>query len=175
MTDLSYGAKAPDVINVVIEIRKGERNKYEVDKDTGRLFLDRVGGVAMGYPADYGYVPETLCEDGDPLDALVLIDESLPWGVVVPARAIGVLYMVDDGEADEKLICVAADDVTKTHVQSIEDLGPNFKPMIEHFYKQYKAWKNEWKGQSVEFNGWGDSAQAREVITASIERASTKG
>ncbi len=171
MTDLSYGDKSPAVINVVVEIRKGEKNKYEVDKATGRLFLDRVGGVAMGYPADYGYVPQTLCEDGDPLDALVIIDESLPWGVVVPARAIGVLYMIDDNEADEKLICVAADDVTKAHIKTLDDLGTNFKPMIEHFYKQYKAWKNDWNGQSVEFNGWGDAIAAQEVVQASIARA----
>ena len=171
LEDLDYGDKSPDVVNLVIEIRKGERNKYEFDKSTGRLFLDRVGGVAMGYPLDYGYVPHTLCEDGDPLDALLLIDESVPYGVVVPARPIGVLFMVDDGEGDEKLICVADDDITKTHIKSVDDLGVNFKPMIEHFYRQYKAWKNDWKGTKVEFNGWGDAEAAKKVIADSIARA----
>ncbi len=170
MADVSYGDDAPRIVNVIIEIRKGERNKYELDKQTGRLFLDRVNGASMAYPADYGYVPATLCEDGDPLDALLLIDESVPHGVVVSSRVLGVLYMIDDGEGDEKLICVADDDVTKAHIKSLDDLGPNFKPMIEHFYKQYKAWKKDWQGVKVEFNGWGEAEAAQKVIQESIER-----
>lgn len=170
--DVTYGSDAPDVVNLIIEIRKGNVNKYEVDKDTGRLFLDRVNGTAsLGYPADYGYVPDTLCDDGDPLDALLIIDESVPNGVVVPARAIGVLKMVDDGEGDEKLICVAKDDVTKSHIKSLEDLGENFKPMIEHFYTQYKAWKKNWTGTPVSFNGWGNADEAKQIIKESIDRA----
>jgi inorganic pyrophosphatase len=172
MSDLSYGEGAPEVVNVVIEIRKGERNKYEVDKETGRLMLDRVNATTLGYPADYGYVPNTLCEDGDPLDALLLIDESVPHGVVVPARAIGVLRMVDDGEGDEKLICVANDDVTKSHLKDLSDLGPEFPKTIEHFYSHYKDWKKDWKGTPVSFNGWGNASDAREVIETSIKRAS---
>lgn len=172
MADVSYGDEAPNAVNVVIEIRKGNVNKYELDKNTGRLFLDRVNGTAsMGYPADYGYVPDTLCGDGDPLDAMLIIDESVPQNVVVPARPIGVLYMVDDDEADEKLICVARDDVTKAHIKNVDDLGENFKPMIEHFYVQYKAWKKNWQGQKVEFNGWGDAEAAKKVITDSIAKA----
>lgn len=172
MADVSYGDDAPKVVNVVIEIQKGSVNKYELDKKTGRIFLDRVNGTAsLGYPADYGYVPDTLCEDGDPLDALLIIDESVPLSVVVPSRPVGVLYMVDDGEADEKLICVAKDDVTKSHIQSLEDLGPNFKPMVEHFYKEYKAWKKDWQGTDVSFNGWGDAEAAQKVINDSIARA----
>ncbi len=95
----------------------------------------------LGYPADYGYVPNTLCEDGDPLDALLFIDESVPHGVVVPSRVIGVLNMIDDGEGDEKLMCVAADDVTKAHIQQVEDLGPECQKIIEHLYNHYKDWK----------------------------------
>ena len=172
MADVSYGDDAPKTVNVIIEIQKGNVNKYEVDKDTGRIFLDRVNGTAsLGYPADYGYIPDTLCDDGDPLDAMLIIDESVPQGVVVPARPIGVLRMVDDGEGDEKLICVAADDVTKAHIKSVDDLGKNFKPMIEHFYTQYKAWKKDWKGTPVSFNGWGGPSEAEEVITDSIKNA----
>lgn len=172
MQSISYGKDAPKAINVIIEIQKGSVNKYELDKASGMLMLDRVNGTAsMGYPADYGYVPDTLCEDGDPLDAMIIIDESVPHGVVVPARPVGVLYMIDDGEADEKLICVASDDVTKSHITSVADLGPNFKPMIEHFYSQYKAWKKDWQGTSVSFNGWGDVEQAEAVIQAAIKRA----
>lgn len=172
--ELTYGDKAPEIINVVIEIQKGNRNKYELDKKTGYLVLDRVNGTSLGYPTDYGYVPKTLCEDGDPVDAMIVIDEPVPHGVVVPARPIGVLYMVDDGDNDEKLICVAAEDVTKSHIKSVDDLGPNFKPMVEHFYRQYKAWKKNWQGTKVEFNGWGGVDDAKKVIAESIERAKNK-
>ncbi len=173
MLDLSYGDEAPNIVNVVIEIRKGNVNKYEVDKKTGRIFLDRVNGTAsLGYPADYGYIPDTLCDDGDPLDAMLIIDESVPQGVVVPARPIGVLRMIDDGEGDEKLICVASDDVTKAHITHVDQLGENFKPMVEHFYKQYKAWKKNWQGTPVSFNGWGGPEDAVKVIQDSIARVS---
>src|SRR5262245_3734130 len=107
---VTVGDKAPDVVNLIIEIQKGAgRNKYEFDKDTDRLTLDRVNATTATYPTDYGYVPGTLCEDGDPLDGLLLIDEPVVHGAVVPARPIGVLYMVDEGEADEKLILVPED------------------------------------------------------------------
>lgn len=171
MASLSYGQDAPEVINLVIEIRKGERNKYEFDKDTGLMFLDRVNGTSQGYPADYGYIPDTLCDDGDPLDALLVIDESVAHGVVVPARPIGVLYMIDDGEGDEKLVCVPAKDISKDHINEVEDLGKNFKPMIEHFYRHYKDWKKDWQGVSVEFDGWGDAKDARQVVEDSIKKA----
>lgn len=172
MQELTAGQNAPDVINVVIEIRRGEgQNKYEVDKTTGRLFLDRVNATKLKYPADYGYVPETLCEDGDPLDALLVIDESVPQGVVVPSRAIGVLYMVDDGENDEKLICVAADDITSEHIKEVDDLGAHYKKQVEHFYSHYKDWKKDWHGVDVHFNGWGDAKAAREVIAKSMKAA----
>ncbi len=171
MADVSYGDQAPATVNVVIEIRKGERNKYEIDKVSGRLFLDRVNATMLGYPADYGYVPDTLCGDGDPIDVLLIIDESVPHGVVVPARPIGVLNMVDDGEGDEKLICVAADDVSKDHIKEVTDLGPNFKKVIEHFYTHYKDWKKDWNGVEVKFNGWGDAAAAQKEIETAISRA----
>lgn len=172
MSDVSYGEKAPNTVNVIIEIQKGSRNKIEMDKDTGRLFLDRVNGTFLGYPADYGYVPETLCDDGDPLDALVIIDESLPPGVVAPCRAVGVLYFEDDGEMDEKLICVPADDISKDHIKSVDDLGEAFKKNIEHFYRHYKDWKKNWQGVSAELKGWGGPQDAIKVIEESIDRAS---
>jgi inorganic pyrophosphatase len=175
MASIGIGKKAPFVVNVIIEIRRGEgANKYELDKKTGALVLDRVNATMLKYPADYGYVPETLCEDGDPLDVLLVIDESVPQGVVVPSRAIGVLRMVDDGEDDEKLICVAAKDISKDHIKEVEDLGPHFKQQVEHFYSHYKDWKNDWKGVDVHFNGWGDAEAAKSVITESIERHNAK-
>lgn len=174
MADVSYGKDAPDVVNVIIEIRKGERNKYEFDKESGRLVLDRVNGTTLGYPSDYGYVPDTLCEDGDPLDALLIIDESVPHGVVVPARPIGVLYFEDDGEMDEKLIVVPADDVSKDHIRELDDLGENFKKVIEHFYSHYKDWKKDWTGVEGKLHGWGNSADAKEVVRKSIESSKNK-
>lgn len=171
MADVSYGDEAPEVINVIIEIQRGSRNKIEVDKKTGRLFLDRVNGTFLGYPTDYGYVPDTLCDDGDPLDALVVIDESLPHGVVVPSRVVGVLYFEDDGEMDEKLICVPADDISKDHIQSLDDLGPAFKRNIEHFYTHYKDWKKDWKGVSAQLKGWGDAEAAKKIIEEAITKA----
>ena len=169
--DVSYGDVDSGVMNVIIEIRKGERNKYEFDKETGRLFLGRVNGTFLGYPTDYGYIPETLCEDGDPLDALLVIDESVPHGTVVPSRAIGVLYFEDDGEMDEKLVVVPADDITKDHIKELDDLGPAFKKNIEHFYSHYKDWKKDWKGVEGKLHGWGNAAAAGDVIRQSIERA----
>lgn len=174
MAELSFGEKSPEVVNLVIEIRRGEKNKYEFDKDTGRLFLDRVNGTALGYPSDYGYVPGTMCEDGDPLDGLLIIDESVPHGTVVPSRPIGVLYMIDDGEKDEKLICVPADDVSKDHIKDLADLGENFKKVIEHFYAHYKDWKKEWTGSPVSFDGWGDAEAAKKVVLDSIDLADKK-
>lgn len=171
MADVSYGDDAPNVVNVIIEIQKGSRNKIEVDKKTNRLFLDRVNGTYLGYPADYGYIPDTLCDDGDPLDALLIIDESVPHGVVVPSRAVGVLYFEDDGEMDEKLICVPADDISKDHITQLEDLGEAFKKNIEHFYTHYKDWKKDWQGVDGKLKGWGGPEDARNVIEESINRA----
>ncbi len=172
--ELTPGDVEGDSVNVVIEIRKGERNKYEFDKSTGRLFLDRVNGTTLGYPADYGYIPATLCEDGDPLDALLLIDESVPHGTVVPSRPIGVLYFEDDGEMDEKLIVVPADDVSKDHIRDLDDLGDNFKKVIEHFYTHYKDWKKDWNGVDGKLHGWGNAQDAKRVITDSINRLNQK-
>lgn len=166
------GDKAPNVVNVIIEIQKGGgQNKYEMDKKTGRLTLDRVNGTTATYPADYGYVPGTMCEDGDPLDVLLIIDEPTVHGAVVAARPIGVLNMVDDGEADEKLICVPAKDISKDYIKEVDDYDPNFKKRVEHFYKNYKAWKNNWQGTPVEYKGWGGAEDAKKVVTESIVRA----
>jgi inorganic pyrophosphatase len=168
------GDKAPEEVNIIIEIQKGGgRNKYELDKKTGLLTLDRVNGTTATYPADYGYIPGTLCEDGDPLDALLIIDEPVPHGVLVPARPVGVLYMVDEGEGDEKLICVPVKDISKDHVKDLEDLGTNFKKVVEQFYSHYKDWKNDWSGVEVSFKGWGSAEDAKKVVTDSISRAST--
>jgi len=170
--DVTAGQNVPENVNVIIEIQRGGgQNKYEFDKTTGRLTLDRVNGTTARYPADYGYIPGTLCEDGDPLDALLLIDEPVAHGAVVPARPVGVLYMVDDGEGDEKLICVPAKDISKDSIKDLADIEPNFQKQVEQFYAHYKDWKNNWTGVKVEFKGWGGAEDAKKVITDSIARA----
>lgn len=170
--NVSTGNNPPDEVNVIIEIQRGGgRNKYELDKDSGRLMLDRVNTTTMTYPADYGFIPNTLCEDGDPLDALIVIDESVVHGAIIPVRPVGVLYMVDEGEGDEKLVCVAVNDVSKSHLKDLSDLGEDFKKQVEHFYRHYKDWKNNWQGVDIEFKGWGSAGEARQVIQDSIERA----
>lgn len=168
------GSNPPEEINLIVEIQRGGgRNKYEYDKDTGRLTLDRVNGTTATYPSDYGYIPGTLCEDGDPLDGLLLIDEPVVHGAVVPSRPIGVLYMIDEGEADEKLILVPSNDISKAHLHDISDLsdkGENFKKVVEHFYRHYKDWKNNWQGVQIEFKGWGGAAEAKKVVADSLAR-----
>lgn len=171
-TAVSAGANAPDEVNLIIEIQKGGgRNKYETDKETGLRILDRVNATTLGYPTDYGYIPQTLCEDDDPLDSLLVIDEPIEEGTIVPSRPIGVLYMVDEGDADEKLICVAAKDISKDHIRTVDDLGPHFKKRVEHFYTHVKDWKNNWQGIEVEFKGWGGPDEAKKAIAESIDRA----
>lgn len=173
--DITAGDKTPEVVNVIVEIQKGGgRNKYEFDKSTGRLTLDRVNATTATYPTDYGYIPGTLCDDGDPLDVLLVIDEPVVHGAVVPARPIGVLYMIDEGEGDEKLVCVPAKDISKNHLHELSDLsdqGKNFKKVVEQFYTHYKDWKNDWAGVKVEFKGWGNATDAKKVVTNSIARA----
>lgn len=173
--DVNTGKNPPDEVNIIIEIQRGGgQNKYEFDKETGRLTLDRVNGTTSRYPADYGYIPGTLCDDGDPLDALLLIDEPVVHGAVVPARPVGVLYMVDDGEGDEKLICVPVDDISKDNIKDLGDIEPNFQKRVEQFYAHYKDWKNNWQGVTVEFKGWGGAEEAKKVIGESIARAQNK-
>jgi inorganic pyrophosphatase len=105
------------------------------------------------------------------LDGLLVRDESVPHNAVVPARPIGVLYMVDDGEKDEKVVLVPAKDISKDHIKDLDDLGENWKKMVEHYYSHYKEWKNDWKGSEVVLNGWGNVKAAKKIIEESIERA----
>ena len=159
-TKIPLGSKSPQVVNVVIEIPRGSGNKYELDKDTGAIFLDRVQPTTMKQPYDYGFLPETLGDDGDPLDAMIVIDEPLYPGVVVPSRVIGVMYMIDDGENDEKLICVADDDKHYEHAQTVEDLGGHVKHKVEHYFAHYK----DLQKKEVKITGWGDKAEAYALI-----------
>jgi inorganic pyrophosphatase len=126
-------------IFVVIEIPRGSRNKYEIDHEAGRIFLDRRLFTATTYPADYGFVPETLGGDGDPLDALVLLEDPVYPGVWVEARPVGVLYMRDEAGEDAKLICVPPKEPRWTDVKDLDDLSPALRAEIKHFFEVYKA------------------------------------
>ncbi len=161
---IGYGDNAPNEVNVVIEIPRGSGNKYEFDKDSNAIVLDRVQPTTMKQPYDYGFVPKTLSEDGDPIDALVIIDEPLFPGVVVPARVIGLLKMIDDGEEDEKLICVASDDKNYEHVDTLEDLGDNFTAKVRHYFERYK----DLQDKEVSITGWGDIKEAHSAIESAI-------
>ena len=130
-------------IFVVIEIPRGSRNKYEIDHERGRVFLDRRLFTAMAYPADYGFVPDTLAGDGDPLDALVLLEDPVYPGVWVEARPVGVLYMRDEAGEDAKLICVPPKEPRWSKVRDVDDLTPELLAEIQHFFEVYKALEPE--------------------------------
>ena len=160
LKDVTIGKDAPKCVNVIIEIPRHSGNKYELDKETGLIALDRVQPTNLKQPYDYGYVPQTLGDDKDPLDALLVIDEPLYPGVIVSARVVGVMHMVDGGENDEKLICVAEHDVHYEHVQNLTDLGEHFKDKVTHYFEHYKDLQNK----KVEVNGWGDKDEAYRLI-----------
>jgi inorganic pyrophosphatase len=147
--------------DAVIEIPRGSRNKYEVDHETGRVHLDRVLFTPFVYPVDYGYFDNTLGGDGDPLDALVLLEFPVYPGVVVSVRPVGVLPMEDDGGIDEKILCVPAKDVRWSHIQDISDVPQQTKDELLHFFSHYKDLE---PGKWVKVGQWADRATAEELI-----------
>jgi inorganic pyrophosphatase len=164
------GENAPEEVNVIIEIpMKGDPVKYEVDKDTGALFVDRFLSTAMYYPANYGYVPNTLSEDGDPVDVLVITPVPLISGSAIPTRLIGMLKMTDESGVDAKLIGVPADHVSRSyrHIKSHDQLPHNTISTIEHFFKHYKDLD---EGKWVELDGWDSAEAAKAEVVASIKR-----
>ncbi len=172
--NLSSGRDAPNDINVVIEIpMNGEPIKYEVDKESGAIFVDRFMSTAMHYPCNYGYIPKTLSGDGDPADVLVLSPVPLMPGVVVRCRPIGMLKMQDEAGSDEKILAVPVDKLTSIyrHVQSPRDLPPIEIDRITHFFEHYKDLE---PGKFVNVLGWTDAADARTEIVLAMERFSKK-
>jgi len=152
--------------DAVIEIPKGSRNKYEVDHETGRVFLDRVLYTGFVYPTDYGFFDKTLGDDGDPLDVLVLLDYPLFPGVGVKVRPVGVFKMTDDGGGDAKVIAVQAKDPRWDWVQDVDDIPEYTRKEIEHFFEHYKDLE---PGKWVKTEGWGDKAEAEGLIEAAIK------
>jgi len=158
--------------DVLIEIPKGSRNKYEMDHSTNRLRLDRTLFTATQYPADYGYVEHTLGQDGDPLDALVLLQEPTFPGCLIAARTIGMFRMTDEAGPDDKLVCVAVADPRKDHLADIGDL-PLFERLeIQHFFEVYKDLE---PGKSVEGATWAGRTEAEAEIEASYQRLRADG
>ena len=167
---IDIGKNAPEEVNVIIEIpMKGDPVKYEVDKDSGALFVDRFLTAPMFYPANYGYVPHTLSDDGDPVDVLVITPVPLISGAVIPSRLIGMLKMTDESGFDAKLIAVPADHVSRSYrdIKSHEQLPINTIDSIEHFFKYYKDLD---EGKWVKLDGWADAQTARQELLDSIAR-----
>jgi inorganic pyrophosphatase len=153
--------------DVVIEIPKGQRNKYEMDHDSGRIRLDRMLFTSTRYPADYGFVEHTLAEDGDPIDALVLLEEPTFPGCLIRCRAIGMFRMRDEKGRDDKVLCVPATDPRMTHLSDINDV-PEFDQLeIQHFFEVYKALE---PGKEVDAARWVDRQAAEDEIEACRKR-----
>jgi inorganic pyrophosphatase len=170
LKNVAAGKNLPSDINVVIEIPANSTPvKYEVDKETGALFVDRFMSTAMFYPANYGYIPQTLSEDGDPVDVLVVTPYPLLAGSVIRARPVGVLKMTDEAGNDAKLLAVPVSKLCKDYdnVTSYQDLTPGLIKSIEHFFEHYKDLE---AGKWVKVDGWADVDAAHQEIEASVAR-----
>ena len=154
-------------VEVVIEIPKGSRNKYELDHDTGKIWLDRMLFTATVYPADYGFVDGTLSEDGDPLDALVLLDEPTFPGCHIKARTVAVFAMTDEKGRDVKVLCVPATDPRWSHIRDLTDLPAFQVDEIAHFFEVYKAIE---PGKDTVVKGWSDARAAEVEVNDSRQR-----
>lgn len=169
------GKDLPNDINVIIEISaNGVPIKYEIDKDSSALFVDRILGTAMHYPCDYGYVPHTLCGDGDPVDVMVLAPHALMPGSVIRCRPIGVLKMSDESGEDAKVLAVPVEKITTYYndVQSIKDVPEILLQRISHFFEHYKDLE---AGKWVKIEGWEDVDAAKAEIVDSVERYNKEG
>ncbi|MBI5372959.1 MAG: inorganic diphosphatase [Sphingobacteriales bacterium] len=161
----SYGSKAPATVNAMIEIPQGSRSKYEVDKETGLLKLDRVIYSSFQYPINYGFIPQTLGLDGDPLDILVICSQSIHSLCLVEANVIGNMQMIDSGQEDDKIIAVAAKDPSVNHIRRIEELPQHFLLELKNFFEQYKVLENK----KVEIDTFQDQGIAFRIIQDSID------
>lgn len=163
--DISVGEKTPESFNAIIEIPRGSLNKYEIDKETGLIALDRVSHTAQVYPFDYGFAPQTLWDDGDALDVIVLTTEPLHPGILAHVRPVGIMRMIDDGESDDKILAVPVSDKRWDDVQDINDVNSHTLKTIQHFFETYKNLQNK----EVKINGFEDKSAAKEAVTRSIE------
>ena len=158
--------------DVTIEIPKGQRNKYEVDHTIGRIRLDRMLFTSTRYPHDYGFIEGTLGEDGDPLDALVILEEPTFPGCLIKCRAIGMFHMRDEAGGDDKVLCIPAGDPRRNHIQDLTDVSTFDLLEIQHFFETYKDLE---PGKSVEGAHWADRAEAEREISNSRQRLLDNG
>jgi inorganic pyrophosphatase len=161
---VSYGELAPRIVNAIIEIPQGSRCKYEIDKASGLLKLDRIIYSSFHYPVNYGFIPQTYGGDKDPLDILVITSLPLVPLTLVEAKVIGVMQMIDGGEADDKIIAVAANDPSVNHHNNIEELPQHFFSELRHFFEEYKALEKK----SVKVEEFGDKAKAISIVSEAI-------
>jgi inorganic pyrophosphatase len=158
-------------LTVLVEIPKGSRNKYEWDPEYQAIKLDRFLFSSVVYPTDYGFIPDTLAKDGDPLDAMVCVTEPTFPGCVIPVKAVGVFRMTDDGAQDDKVVCVPCHDPNWSVIDTLEDLPANLKVEIEHFFSIYK----QPEGKDVEVDGWYSREEALKEIEEAKARARDAG
>lgn len=164
--DVPLGKDAPEEFNVIIEIPKGSNNKYEIDKETGLIKLDRANYSSAAYPFDYGFAPQTLWEDNDPLDVVLLTTYPLNPGILVSARPVAVIDMVDDGESDYKIIAVPVEDKRWDDVHDLADLNKHTLKEFQHFFETYKNLKG--KPVTVEIKGIYGKKEACEAVEKSV-------
>jgi inorganic pyrophosphatase len=167
--DVPTGPDAPRLLNAIIEIARDGRNKYELDKELGLFRLDRVLHSAMHFPGDYGFLPRTLAEDGDPLDVLVMMAVPVFTGCLIEVRPIGIFYLADRGENDEKILAVPVSDPFTRDITDITQMRRHALLEIEHFFMVYKDLEGA-RTQRQESRGFGDAAAAQEVITSAMAR-----
>lgn len=163
--DVEAGDDVPNLVNVIIEIPKGSQNKYEYDKRLNMIVLDRVLFSPFHYPGDYGLIPRTMSQDGDPLDALVLVTNPTYPGVLIKARPVGMLRMSDVGKIDDKILCVSNDDPRFEEYKDITDLEEHVLKEIMHFFEVYK----QLEGKAVNILGWKNGEEAKKIILESVE------
>ncbi len=159
-----YGDKAPQIINALIEIPQGSKSKYEIDKKTGLLKLDRVIYSSFHYPVNYGFIPQTLGQDNDPLDILVICSESIQPLCLVEATVIGNMQMIDNGEKDDKIIAVASKDPAVNYISNVNELPQHFIAVLRNYFEQYKVLENK----KVEIDEFQDKEAAYKVIETAI-------
>jgi inorganic pyrophosphatase len=160
----SYGEKAPQTVNALIEIPQGSKSKYEIDKKTGLLKLDRIIYSSFHYPVNYGFIPQTLGKDGDPLDILVMCTEAIQPLCLVEAFVIGNMQMIDAGLIDDKIIAVAAQDPGVNYIKSLNEVPPHIFKVLKNYFEQYKVLENK----KVEINDFQEKEIAFEIINESI-------
>jgi inorganic pyrophosphatase len=162
--DLRPGPKAPDVVYAIIEIPKGSRNKYEYHKETGIIVLDRVLFSSLVYPGDYGLIPRTFYDDGDPLDILLMTNEPTFPGCIIQARPIGIFRMLDRDLADDKVLAVPETDPLFSEYHDLKDVPPHFLQEVSHFFEVYK----DLEGMRTKPLGWEDAASAKRDIMRAV-------